>query len=85
MLDTTGFGIASVGLSIFDGSHYWDGFAFESTTPVFNATMLSNNLWSYHLDTSGLTDGTVYSLQTQITSRTGTIESPGSGGQLSCK
>ena len=34
--NTGGVGVGSVGVSIFDGSNYWNGTSFASSTPVFN-------------------------------------------------
>src|SRR5207245_444584 len=47
--DNTGVsGVASVGVSIFNGNSYWNGTAFASATPVLNSTTLNaNGTWSY--------------------------------------
>src|SRR5262249_26050729 len=52
--DTGAAGIATVGVSIFDGSKYWNGSAFASSTPFFNPATISQNGWSYPFASSNL-------------------------------
>ena len=52
-----GAGVASVGVSIFDGSHYWNGTAFASATPVFNAATFSAGAWSLPFAVANLPEG----------------------------
>ena len=58
--DTSGTGIASVGLSLFDGTHYFNGTAFVSTTPVFNPASLNGSAWTYAIPVAEFTRLVVY-------------------------
>ena len=50
--DHSGSGLASVGVSLFDGHDYYDGTAFDSPTAIDNAAALAGNSWTYQTLTS---------------------------------
>jgi len=58
--DKSGSGLASVGVSLFDGHDYYDGTAFTSPTAVFNAAALSGNSWTYTIPTAIFTGDLAY-------------------------
>ena len=47
--DSSGSGIASVGISFFDGSHYFNGSAFASNTLVYLPATLSGTDWTFNM------------------------------------
>ncbi len=69
--DNSGSGLASVGVSLFDGTHYYDGTAFESPTVVFNAAALSGNSWTYTILTSNFQSDLAYTTQSDATAKNG--------------
>jgi hypothetical protein len=77
--DYFGPGVASVGVSFFDGTHYWNGTAFSSNTPVYNTATLSGNTWTYAFPASNLTSGTTYTVQSKGVDTASHAETPGSG------
>ena len=50
--DSNGHGIVSVGFSIFDGVHYFDGAGFNATTESFLPAILSGNTWTFTIPLS---------------------------------
>ena len=44
--------LASVGVSLFNGTDYYKGTAFASPTQVYNPAVLSGNSWNYTIPTS---------------------------------
>ncbi len=68
-----GSGVASVGVSILDAttSQYWNGTAFASATPVFNAATLGGGTWTYAFAAGNLTNGHVYTVQSRPTDQAG--------------
>jgi len=76
--DIDGLGIASVAVSIFNGTNYWSGSAFTSPIPVFNAATLAGTLWSYPLPAADLVSGT-YTVQSRATGVENYVEVPAAG------
>ncbi len=72
--DGSGTGIASVGVSLFDGTHYFDGTGFTSTTPVFNAAVLNGANWTYTIPVSIFTSDKTYTVQAQAKDNGGGTE-----------
>src|SRR5262249_29166700 len=71
--DTGGSGIASVGISIQDGSgNYWNGTTFGSASQVFNAATGTTS-WTYATGTLAgqLTDGHTYTITAKATDNAG--------------
>src|SRR5262249_43553232 len=69
--DGSGTGLASVGVSLFDGSNYFDGTAFESSTPVFNAATLDGTSWSYTIPAIDFSPGVTYTAASQALATSG--------------
>jgi hypothetical protein len=63
-------GVASVQISIFDGTHYWDGTGFNSTTEVFLTATTSDNFanWSFNIAAMG-----TFTVHAQITDQAGNM------------
>jgi len=57
--DASGSGLASVGLSFFDGKHYFDGTAFESSSPVYVPAILNGSNWTLETPVSIFSNDTV--------------------------
>jgi hypothetical protein len=72
--DASGTGLASVGVSLFDGSHYWDGRVFESATPVFNPARLTGSTFSYTLASANFRSDVAYTVKSQATDKAGNPE-----------
>jgi hypothetical protein len=72
--DASGTGLASVGVSLYDGSHYWDGTAFGSMTPVFNPAVLTGTGWSYTIPIAAFSSDATYSVQTVAKDNAGNAE-----------
>jgi hypothetical protein len=62
--------VASVGVSIFNGTAYWDGTGFNSTTEVFLQATTVNNFqnWSVQLPQTGS-----FTVHAQITDSAGNV------------
>ena len=73
--DTSGTGIASVGVSLFDGTHYFNGTAFVSTTPVFNPATLNGSAWTYAIPVAEFASDLSYTVQSQAIDHNGGAES----------
>jgi hypothetical protein len=69
--DNSGSGLASVGVSLYDGKDYYNGTAFQSPTAVFNATMLSGTSWTYSIPTTIFTSNLAYAAGTKATDNQG--------------
>ena len=69
--DNSGSGLASVGVSLFDGHDYYDGTAFESPTAVFNAAALAGNSWTYTIPTAIFTSDLAYAAGSEATDNDG--------------
>ncbi len=69
--DNSGSGLASVGVSLFDGHDYYDGTAFESPTAVFNAAALSGSSWTYTIPTGIFTSDLAYAAGSEATDKDG--------------
>jgi len=80
-MDTSGAGLASVSVSIFNGTDYWKGAdaAFDSATPVFNQSVLSGTSWSYALPAGKLVNGTTYTVKSQAIDNDNDVEVPKAG------
>ena len=63
-------GVAEVKISIFDGTHYWDGTGFNSTTEVFLTATTSDNFanWSFNIASTG-----TFTVHAQITDHAGNM------------
>jgi hypothetical protein len=72
--DHSGSGLASVGVSLFDGSKYYNGTGFTSPTPVYNAAKLSGSSWIYAIGTSKFQSDQAYAVATQATDNHGGTE-----------
>jgi hypothetical protein len=72
--DHSGTGLASVGVSLFDGTSYWDGTAFESPTPIFNPASLSGSTWSYTIAVPFLTTDAPYTVESRARDNASGIE-----------
>jgi hypothetical protein len=61
-------GVTTVKVSIFNGTHYWDGTGFNSTSEVFLGATTTNNFqnWSINLPVPG-----TYTVHVQITDNAG--------------
>ena len=72
--DGSGTGIASVGVSLFDGTDYFDGTAFTSTTPVFNPATLNGSGWTYAIPASTFTSDVIYTFGSKALDHNGGLE-----------
>jgi uncharacterized repeat protein (TIGR03803 family) len=85
--DSVGAGatVTSVGVNIFDGTHYWNpaDSAFDSATALFNAAALGQGTWSYPFPTANLTNGKTYTVRSQATDSLGEVETPSVGATFS--
>jgi hypothetical protein len=63
--DNSGSGLASVGVSLFDGKDYYNGTAFQSPTAAFNAAALSGTSWTYSIPTTIFTSDLAYAAGTE--------------------
>ncbi|MGO9922926.1 MAG: beta strand repeat-containing protein, partial [Isosphaeraceae bacterium] len=72
--DNGGSGLASVGVSLFNGADYYNGTAFASPTQVYNAAVLSGNSWPYTIPTSNFTSDLAYTAETAATAKNGDTE-----------
>ncbi len=72
--DNSGSGLASAGVSLFDGTNYYDGTAFDSPTAVFNAAALSGNSWSYAIDADNFQSDLPYAAASEATDNQGGSE-----------
>ncbi len=75
MASDAGGSVASVQISIFNGSHYWNGSAFSATSQTF-VTATGTTSWSNSLSSSALTSGDTYTIQSKATDQTGHAQSP---------
>jgi fibronectin-binding autotransporter adhesin len=73
--DDSGSGLASVGVSLFDGTNYYDGTAFESPTAVFKPATLSGNTWTYTMPADNFTSDLAYATGSKATANDGDDES----------
>ncbi len=69
--DNSGSGLASVGLSLFNGTDYYNGTAFVSKKPVFNAAELSGLSWAYTITAGKFTAGLVTTDASAATAKNG--------------
>ncbi len=72
--DNSGSGLATVGVSLFDGQHYYNGTAFASPTAVFNAAALSGNSWTYTIVTGNFQSDLAYTIGSQAKAKNGANE-----------
>jgi hypothetical protein len=72
--DNSGSGLASVGASLFDGTNYYNGSAFQSPTPVFNAATLSGSSWTYTIEASNFQGDVPYAASSAATDKHGGSE-----------
>jgi hypothetical protein len=72
--DNSGSGIASVGVSLFDGTNYYNGTAFASSSPVFNAAATSGDSWTDKILTDIFQSDVAYSAGTSATDNKGGSE-----------
>ncbi len=72
--DNSGSGLASVGVSLFNGTDYYNGTAFASPTAVFNAAKLSSSSWIYSIDTSNFQSDQAYTAASAATDNHGGSE-----------
>ena len=72
--NTEGTTLASVGVSLFNGSYYWNGTAFASSTQIFNAATLSGNDWSFTIPVSDFASNTGYTVQSQALDNTSGVQ-----------
>ena len=77
--------ITGVGVSIFDGSNYWNSSdsAFDSATPVFNVVTLGQATWSFAFPAANLINGKTYTVQSQATDNFSDVETPSAGKTIS--
>ena len=69
--DNSGSGLASAGVSLFNGQDYYDGTAFESPTVVFNPAALSANSWTYTILAANFTNDLAYAAGSEATDNHG--------------
>ncbi len=72
--DNSGSGLASVGVSLFDGTNYYSGTGFESPTAVFNAAALSGGSWNYTIDAGNFQSDLPYAVASAATDNHGGSE-----------
>ncbi len=72
--DGSGSGLASVGVSLFDGQDYYDGTAFESPTAVDNAATLSGGSWTYTILTGNFASDLACAVGSEATDNNGGSE-----------
>jgi hypothetical protein len=72
--DGSGSGLASVGVSLFDGTNYFDGTGFTSTTPVFNPATLTGSDWTYTIPIGDFTSDVTYTVQSKALDNNGGTE-----------
>jgi hypothetical protein len=65
-----GSGVAGVALSVFDGTHYWDGAAFASDTEVFHGATTTDGwaTWSFPIPLPG-----TYTVHSRATDKAGNV------------
>ncbi len=69
--DTSGSGLASAGVSLFNGHDYYDGTAFESPTQISNPAALSGNSWTYTILTANFQNDLAYTIESDATANNG--------------
>ncbi len=67
----SGSGLASVGVSLSNGTDYYNGTGFLSPAPVYNAAILSGSSWTYSIATGNLQSDQAYAVGTQATDNRG--------------
>ncbi len=72
--DKSGSGLASVGVSLFNGTDYYNGTAFAIPTAVFNAAKLSGSSWIYSIETSNFQSDQAYTAASASTDNHGGSE-----------
>jgi fibronectin-binding autotransporter adhesin len=80
--DSSGSGLASVGMSLFNGYDYYNGTAFTSPTVVDNAAVLSGNSWTYTIITNNFTNDLAYAAGSEAKDKDGGSESSTIGSLL---
>ncbi len=73
--DVSGTGLASVGVSFSNGSKYFDGTAFESTTPVYLPANLSGTNWTLTIPMIDFPSDVACTVSTQALDKAGGVES----------
>ena len=72
--DNSGSGLASVGVSLFDGNDYYNGTAFGSATPTYNGAALAGDAWTYAINTSIFTADLPYGVGSEAKDKDGGSE-----------
>jgi hypothetical protein len=72
--DQSGTGLASVGVSLFDGSLYFNGTAFASATPVYNSATLTGNSFSYSIPVADFSTDVSYAAGSQALDNGSNVE-----------
>jgi hypothetical protein len=72
--DNSGSGLASVGVSLTDGTHYYNGTSFTSSTPVLNTAALTGNSWTYTILAGNFKSDTAYTTGAAATDNNGGSE-----------
>ncbi len=70
----SGAGLASVGVSLFDGTNYFDGTAFESSTPVFLPATLNGTNWTFIIQVSDFSTDVSYTVGSQALDNADDVE-----------
>ncbi len=70
----SGSGLASVGVSLFNGHDYYNGTAFESPTQVFNPAALSSSSWTYTILTDNFKSDLANTVASDATADNGATE-----------